>query len=224
MHDEGYLDALGLRRSENLQGIYTGGDQTVALHSHPLIRVRGAVLIDPLHFLGSITGRDNSRRGGALQSIREAQNFLLLRRRQAADLVQDGFFETHATPLLMIQELAHLAHRRLHCIDDSTEAVNRIAVNCIKAPLCTLSKARIEVCRDQKRRFEIPDAGSPVWKCDRAQNGHAHPDWLPSRDCFRTTRETGSSNREATVGEVSTASGKIHGAENPPTLDRKSVV
>src|ERR1039458_7148916 len=106
MHDEGYLDALGLRRSENLQRINTGGDQTVALHSHPLIRIRGAILIDPLHFLGSITGRDHSCRGTALQYVREAQHFLLLRRWKAADLVQNGFFETHPSPFLMIAELA----------------------------------------------------------------------------------------------------------------------
>jgi hypothetical protein len=89
-----------LCRSKNLQRIVTGGDQTIAFHSHPLIRVGGAVQIDPFHFHGSIAGRNNSGIGSVLQAICEAQHFLLLRRRKAADFVQDGFFETDAYALL----------------------------------------------------------------------------------------------------------------------------
>uniref|UniRef100_Q020H8 Uncharacterized protein n=1 Tax=Solibacter usitatus (strain Ellin6076) TaxID=234267 RepID=Q020H8_SOLUE len=79
---------------------------TITFHSHPLVRVGGAIQIDPLHFHGSIMGRYNSGTGSVLQAICEAQHFLLLRRRKAADLVQNGFFETHATSSLIIPELA----------------------------------------------------------------------------------------------------------------------
>src|SRR5688572_28961679 len=73
MHNERSLDALLLRRSKNLQRIYSGGDQAIALNRDPLARVRGSVLIDPIHFLRAITGRqDHLRRSIALQSISEA--------------------------------------------------------------------------------------------------------------------------------------------------------
>jgi hypothetical protein len=65
-----------------------------------------------IHFISTvrIAGRNNSRPGTVLQAICETQHFLLLRRRKAANLVQDSFFETHATSYLMIPESAAPKH------------------------------------------------------------------------------------------------------------------
>ena len=108
---------------------------STAPHSYPLIRVSGAVQIDPLHFHGSIAGRDNSGPGTVLQAICEARHFLLLRRRKAADLVQDG------RPMCKRIKIARRWRDKPWFFDDfrrsmtlqshSKRAVNRFPVNCI---------------------------------------------------------------------------------------------
>jgi len=58
-----------------------GGNQAFTLHYHPLIHIFGAVLLDPVHFAPSIPGRGLFGERSLLQTIRESQNLLLLRRR-----------------------------------------------------------------------------------------------------------------------------------------------
>ncbi len=105
MDDKGSLDALLLRCGKDPQWISSRGDQSFTLDCDPLVRVCGAVLFDPLPFLRSITGWNQPNSIVVLQSVGKPQHFFLLRRRKAADLIQDGFFETHAAPLLILPEL-----------------------------------------------------------------------------------------------------------------------
>ena len=84
-----------LRVGKDSQWIDSGGDQAITLNSDPLVGIRGTIIIDPLRLPRAITRREHPRRHVLLQSIRETQHFLLHRRREAADLVQDGFFESH---------------------------------------------------------------------------------------------------------------------------------
>jgi hypothetical protein len=47
-------------------------NQPVAFHNHPLIRVFGAVLINPIHFAASVAGWDHSHARLVLKAVCEA--------------------------------------------------------------------------------------------------------------------------------------------------------
>ena len=84
-----------LRVGKDSQWIDSGGDQAITLNRTDWSAY--AARLSSIHFasLPAITRREHPRRHVLLQSIRETQHFLLHRRREAADLVQDGFFESH---------------------------------------------------------------------------------------------------------------------------------
>jgi len=81
VHQERNFDAGGLGGGKRLVRVRVGGNQTITVHNHPLIRVSGAIFPDPVHFTASIAGRDYSHERSLLKSVREVQNLLLLCRR-----------------------------------------------------------------------------------------------------------------------------------------------
>jgi hypothetical protein len=98
------LDPCGLGSDKRLMPVSIRSDQSVTFHDHPLIRISGAILPNPFHFAASVAGWDSSHGRLVLQAVRETQYLLLLRRRKAADLIQNGFFQAHAASFLMITE------------------------------------------------------------------------------------------------------------------------
>ena len=85
MHQERDVDAGCLRGGKRLMPVDVRGNQAVAIHNNPLVRISGAIFLNPVHFTPSIAGRDHSASRFLLETVRESQHLLLLRRWQAAD-------------------------------------------------------------------------------------------------------------------------------------------
>ena len=106
MHQKRNIDSGGLRRGKCLVPIHVRGNQAVAIHNDPLVRISGAIFPDPIHLAPSIARRNHFDGRILLKAVREAQYLLLLRRRQAANSVQNGCFEAHTIAFLIITEIA----------------------------------------------------------------------------------------------------------------------
>jgi hypothetical protein len=87
VHQKGDFDARGFGGCEDLVCVCVRSDQAVTFHNHPLIRIPGTIFLNPRHLTASITGRDHSDWSSLLQSVREAKDFLLLRRWKALSLI-----------------------------------------------------------------------------------------------------------------------------------------
>ena len=72
MNQKRDIDTGCLGGGEGLVPIRIGGNQTFTIHHHPLVRICGAVFLDPAHFATSITGRDETDGRFWPQAIREA--------------------------------------------------------------------------------------------------------------------------------------------------------
>jgi hypothetical protein len=53
------------------------------------------MLADPTDLAGTVSRGDSSRPRRTVQTRRETQHFLLLHRRESADPLENGFFQTH---------------------------------------------------------------------------------------------------------------------------------
>ena len=102
MHKERNVYPGRLSCGERPVPVLIRGDQAVAVDNDPLIRVLGAIFPEPVHFASPVAGGNRSRDGPMLQSVREAQDLLLLRQRQAAHFVQDCLFEAHGSAFFII--------------------------------------------------------------------------------------------------------------------------
>jgi len=104
VHEKRDFYRCGLGGGKHLMSVLIRGDQAVTFHDHPPIRVSGSILLNPIHFAASVAGWERFHNRLVLQAVRETQHLLLLRRRKAADLIQNGFFKAHAATFLMIPE------------------------------------------------------------------------------------------------------------------------
>ncbi len=93
MHQKRNIDSGCFRRGKCLMPIHVRRNQSVAIHNDPLVRISGAILLDPVHFAPSITGRDHSD-----------DRFLLKFDRKS--------LEAHTSTFLMIPEIAASRGRR----------------------------------------------------------------------------------------------------------------
>ena len=60
MNQKRDIDPGCLGGGEGLVPIRIGGNQSFTIHHHPLIRICGAVFLDPIHFAASIAGRNRT--------------------------------------------------------------------------------------------------------------------------------------------------------------------
>ena len=72
MHQKRNLDSGCFRRGKCLVPIHVRGNQTVPLQNDPLIRISGAILLDPIHLAPAITGRDHSDDWFLLKAVRNS--------------------------------------------------------------------------------------------------------------------------------------------------------
>jgi hypothetical protein len=113
MHQKGDFDACGFSGHEDFMPVHIRSDQTVTFHNNPLICIIGPVFLYPVHFPASIAIWRPAYRRIVLQSVREPQDLLLLRRGKTPDPIQDGFFETHDMYLLIIPNIRQRGVRAL---------------------------------------------------------------------------------------------------------------
>ena len=101
MHEKRDFDASYFRGGKRFMPVRIRCNQAVAIHNYPLVRISGTVVLDPLHFTPSVTGRHHSDSRFPLKAVSESQHLLLLRRRQATDRVENDFFDARASLFLI---------------------------------------------------------------------------------------------------------------------------
>ena len=187
MDEERDIDTSGFRGGKRFMPVRIRCNQAIAIHNDPLVGICCTVSLNPLHFTPSVTGRDYSDYWLLPKAISESQYSLLLRRGQATDRFENGFFDAHASAILMIPELP-FSRGYLGANRCGIDVAGRTGTPCAAVPANRGIRGYVASESNGVRRFDSPIAQMTPTGTFRKRV--LHPTAVPSQQapCYDSSR------------------------------------